>query len=137
MKKIKMLQLATVIMISLIIVITVIGIYLIGFSDFHYYTENHKWKRTNGFGALARFGLSFVIGHSIDYICDATNNKENYCNWVQLKIGVILCLIISPFLIYMTILFITIILIFKIKSKNNNFWDAIKNCQVINNYYIH
>lgn len=66
MKKIKILQLATVIMIALIIVITMIGIYLIGFSDFHYYIENDEWKRTNGFGTLAHFGLSFVIGHSID-----------------------------------------------------------------------
>ncbi|WJG70148.1 hypothetical protein SIXOD_v1c12050 [Spiroplasma ixodetis Y32] len=25
----------------------------------------------------------------------------------------------------------------KVKIKNNNFWDAIQNCEIINNYYVH
>ncbi|WP_342277146.1 hypothetical protein [Spiroplasma endosymbiont of Nebria brevicollis] len=136
MKKIKLLQLIIVIMLALIILITIIGLYLIGFSDFHY-DEKGSQKRNNGFATLSHFGISFIVDHSVTYICHVLNNKENYHSFLKLQIGVILCLIISPTLLYVTILFITFILVLKIKSKNNNFWDAISNCQIINNYYVH
>ncbi|WP_375317989.1 hypothetical protein [Spiroplasma endosymbiont of Virgichneumon dumeticola] len=136
MKKIKLLQLLTVIMLTLIVLITIIGIYLIGFSDFKD-DDKSSPKRINGFATLSHLGISFIIGHSVKYICYVLNDKENYYNFVQLQIGVILCLIISPTLLYVTILFITFILVLKIISKNNNFWDAISNCQIINNYYVH
>jgi len=139
MKKVKILQLITVILFAFIILITVIGLYLIWLSNFHYfirYNHSEHSRYSNGFVTLKRFGLSFILFHSPSYICNITNHPENYQAWVQLQTGVILCLIISPILLYMTILFITIILIFKIKY-NNNFWDAIQNCEIINNYYIH
>ncbi len=140
MKKIKILKLITAILFAFIILIAIIGLYLIWFSDFHHfiYYKHHKHsKYSSGFSVLKHFGLSFILFHSTTYICNATHHAENYQAWVQLQTGVILCLIISPMLLYMTILFIIIIFIFKIKNKNNNFWDAIQNCEIINNYYIH
>jgi len=138
MKKIKILQGITVILFAFIILITVMGLYLIWFSNFHYIIGyKHSDKYSNGFGTLKYFGISFILFHSPNSISNITNHPENYHAWVQLQTGIILCLIISPVLLYITILFITFILIFKIKIKNNNFWDAIQNCEIINNYYVH
>ncbi|WJG70823.1 hypothetical protein [Spiroplasma ixodetis] len=140
MKKIKILQMITVILFAFVILITVIGLYLIWFSDFHHFIhyKHHKnSKYSSGFSVLKHFGLSFILFHSPNSICSITNHPENYQAWVQLQTGIILCLIISPILLYITILFITFILIFKIKIKNNNFWDAIENFKIINNYYVH
>jgi len=130
MKKIKILQLLSVILFAIVILITVVGLYLIWFSNF---CDSHK----NGFTMLQYKGVSFILGHSSRYICNITHHPEDYYTWVQLQIGIILCIIVSPTLLYITILFLTIIFIFKIKYKNNNFWDAIENCEIINNYYIH
>lgn len=138
MKNIKILQLVTVILFALIILITIIGLYLIWFSNFDF-KFNDKCNSTfkDGYVILKHFGLSYVLNHSASYICSLSEHTINYYPWIQLQAEVILCIIIGPTLLYMTILFITIIFILQIKNRNNNFWDSLQNCEIINNYYIH
>lgn len=139
MKKINILQLITAILFAFIILILIIGLYLIWFSNFHIKIENSFSTFKNGYQLLKDFGLSYVLSHSANFFISLRHYSYsgNYYPWIQLQIGIIFCVIISPILLYTAIIFIIIILIFKIKRKNNNFWDALQNCEIINNYYIH
>ncbi|WP_338987632.1 hypothetical protein [Spiroplasma endosymbiont of Dasysyrphus albostriatus] len=67
------------------------------------------------------------------------NIVENYNlkSLVQLKIGIVFAIILSPILLFITILLIFLNIYLKIKKADNNFWDAIENCEIINNYYVH
>lgn len=101
MKKIKILQLISIILFAIIIILTIVGLCLIWFNTVY-----------------------------------NINNKNNYLQ-IDLTFELIICIIVSLVLLCMIVLFITLIWIFKRKPKNNNFWDAIENCEIINNYYIH
>ncbi|WP_425382983.1 hypothetical protein [Spiroplasma endosymbiont of Melieria omissa] len=134
--KTKKLQLITVSIFILTILIMIIGLILIGFSDFHDYF-NGKWKYGNGFKILNYYGLSYIINHSSNYLCSLCNSYENYYDLIKLQIGVIFCVILVPILTSITMSLTFLILGLKIKIKNNNFWDAIQNCEIISNYYMH
>ncbi len=134
--KLKKLHLLTVLLFILIIIIMIIGLILIHCSNFHDYFNN-KWKYCNGFKMLNHYGLSYFIDHSSNYLCSICNNYENYYELIKLQIGVIFCIILTPILISITMSLTCLIIGLKINLKNNNFWDAIQNCEIINNYYIH
>lgn len=139
MKKVKILQLITIILFAIIVLITITGLYLIWFSNFYIKFDNNTCYLTfkDGYTILKHFGLSYVISTSASSFCNLNHYVNNYYPWIQLQIGVIFCIIITPILLYTAILFIVVIFILKIKDKNNNFWDAIQNCEIINNYYVH
>ncbi len=139
MKKNNILQLITIILFAIIILILIISLYLIWFSDFHINTDDSSSNFKNGFQLLKDLGLSYVLSHSGNFLISLAHysDSNNYYPWIQLQIGVIFFVIINPILLYTTIILIISIFIFKIKRKNNNFWDALQNCEIINNYYIH
>ncbi len=139
MKKINILQLITAILFAFIILILIISLYLIWFSNFHIKTDDTSSNFKNGFQLLKDLGLSYILSHSANFFISLVHysDNNNYYPWIQLQIGIIFFVIINPILLYTTIIFIIIIFIFKIKRKNNNFWDALQNCEIINNYYIH
>ncbi|WJG69913.1 hypothetical protein [Spiroplasma ixodetis] len=142
-KTLKKLQLITVLLFILTILITVIGLFLINYSnysDYHVFNpvkEEYVCINVNGFEFLNHCNIDYILSHSANYICWLIKNNENYYNWIQLQIGVIFCIILIPILMSITMSFIFLIIGLKIKIKNNNFWDAIANCEIINNYYIH
>jgi pilus assembly protein TadC len=53
------------------------------------------------------------------------------------KIAVIFSTIVVPIFVSIILSLTFLIIGLKIKIKNNNFWDAIANCEIISNYYIH
>ncbi|WP_342219009.1 hypothetical protein [Spiroplasma endosymbiont of Amphimallon solstitiale] len=102
--------------------------------------EKRKLENTerNGFQILATTSIYHILEYSPKYVCYISQNIGNYYNWVELQIGVIFCIILVPTLLYVITLLIFTNICLKIKNKrNNNFWDAIENCEIINNYYIH
>ncbi|WJG70523.1 hypothetical protein [Spiroplasma ixodetis] len=99
--------------------------------------EKYVCVNVNGFEFLNHCNINYVLSHSANYICALSKNNANCYNWIQLQIGVIFCIIIVPILLSITMSFIFLIIGLKIKIKNNNFWDAIANCKIISNYYIH
>lgn len=136
--KVKIIQFLVVLLLSLTILLIVIGLILIHFSSFHFYINNHL-QYVNGFTILKRFRLSFILKHSADYFYNFGHHhfKENLLPWMQLKAGVIFCVILVPIFASITMSLFSLIVGLKIKIRNNNFWDAIKNCEVISNYYLH
>ncbi|WJG69840.1 hypothetical protein [Spiroplasma ixodetis] len=87
-------------------------------------------------------GLIYILTNNKLYFCKHylfQNIVENYIlkSLVQLKIGIVFAIILSPILLFITILLIFLNIYLKIKKENNNFWDAIENCEIINNYYVH
>lgn len=136
--KLKKLQLTTVLLFILTILIIIIGLMLIAFCNFHFYNNKYS-KYRGGFSILKHFGISYIINHSATYFYNLGPHhfKENYYVWIQLKIGIIFCVILVPILIFIINSLIFLIIGLKIKVKNNNFWDAIQNCEIISNYYIH
>ncbi|WJG70847.1 hypothetical protein [Spiroplasma ixodetis] len=140
MKKVKILQLTTIILFAITVLITITGLYLIWFSNFYFKFDNNEQCHSNfkdGYTMLKHFGLSYTISTSASSFCNLSHISDNYYPWIQLQIGVIFCIIIVPILLYTVFLFVVIIFVFKIREKNNNFWDAIENCEIINNYYVH
>lgn len=140
--KLKKLQLTTVLIFILTILLMIIGLMLIGFSNHYDYMPiinlNSKLVliEKNGFALLNHISVNYVLSHSIHFI-RLINTYNNYFNWVQLQIGVIFCVILVPILGLITLSLTFFIIGLKVKMKNNNFWDAIQNCEIISNYYIH
>ncbi len=141
-KKNKKLQLTTLLLLILTILFMSTGLMLINISnyfDYIHFDNSLKLilRKTNGFKLLNIFSINYILVHSANLICWFTQNNKNYYNWIQLQIGIIFCIILVPILIFIitSLTFLNIGL--KIKIKNNNFWDAIQNCEIINNYYIH
>ncbi len=135
-KTLKKLQLLTV---SLFILTLIIGLILIDFSHFNFFYLNKNLNCIDGFDMLKHFRLSFIIEHSAKYFYNLGTHhiKENYYEWTELRSGIFLLLFLLPILFFITISLTFFIIGFKTKLKNNNFWDAIANCEIINNYYIH
>ncbi|WJG70753.1 hypothetical protein [Spiroplasma ixodetis] len=135
--KTKKLQLITVSLFILTITLIIIGLTLIYFCNFHYINKYSKYD--SGFATLKYFGIIYIIEHSPKYFYNLGTQhlKVNYDYWIQLKIGVIFCVILFPILVCITMSLIFLNIGLKIKIKNNNFWDAIQNCEIISNYYIH
>lgn len=132
--KTKKLQLITALLFILTILIMIIGLSLIGFCDYHFHIiKNDK----NGFEILSTTSITHILGCSAKCVCLMTNCNENYYNWIQLQIGVIFCTILVPIFLSIILSLTFLIIGLKIKIKNNNFWDAIQNCEIIYNYYIH
>ncbi|WJG70657.1 hypothetical protein [Spiroplasma ixodetis] len=136
--KTKKLLLITVSLFILTILLMIIGLMLIGFSK-HYdcmpiINLNSKLVliEKNGFSLLNYISVNYVLSHSTNFI----RLTNNYYNWIQLQIGVIFCVILVPILGLITLSLTFLIIGLKIKVKNNNFWDAIQNCEIISNYYI-
>ncbi|WP_338961022.1 MULTISPECIES: hypothetical protein [unclassified Spiroplasma] len=150
-QKYKKLKLATLFLFILTILIMVIGLMLIGFSSFDKsFFENlklYKEKRliieitleiTNGFSLLNYMSVNYILNHSEENIClSVIHNYDGYYDWVQLQIGVIFCIILTPIFGFFTIALTFLIIGLKVKIKNNNFWDAIQKCEIINSYYVH
>ncbi|WP_338974045.1 hypothetical protein [Spiroplasma endosymbiont of Tricholauxania praeusta] len=150
-QKYKKLKLATLFLFILTILIMVIGLMLIGFSNFDKsFFENlklYKEKRliveitleiTNGFSLLNYMSVNYILNHSAENICSSViHNYDGYYDWVQLQIGVIFCIILTPIFGFFTIALTFLIIGLKVKIKNNNFWDAIQKCEIINSYYVH
>jgi len=150
-QKYKKLKLATLFLFILTILIMVIGLMLIGFSNFNKIFFEHlklyKEKRliieitleiTNGFSLLNYMSVNYILNHSAENICSSVvHNYDGYYNWVQLQIGVIFCIILTPIFGFFTIALTFLIIGLKVKIKNNNFWDAIRKCEIINSYYVH
>lgn len=136
-KALKKLQLITVLLFILTIALITTGLILIDFSNFHYINKYSKYD--GGFATLKHFGLIFILEHSAKYFYNlgTQHSKANYDYWIQLQIGVIFCVILFPILTCIVISLTSFIFGLKIKIKNNNFWDAIQNCEIIYNYYIH
>ncbi|WP_174480761.1 hypothetical protein [Spiroplasma endosymbiont of Danaus chrysippus] len=138
-KALKKLQLITVSLFILTILTLIIGLILIDFSHFNLFYLNKKLNCINGFDLLKHFRLSFIIEHSAKYFYNFGTHhiKENYYEWIELQSGIFLVLFLLPILFFITISLTFFIIGLKVKIKNNNFWDAIQNCEIINNYYIH
>ena len=151
-KKYKKLKLTTLFLFILTILITTIGLMLIAFSNFnHGFLEHLKLyknkiliieitlKITNGFSLLNYISVNYILNHSAEDICSSIIHNYNgyYYDWVQLQIGVIFCIILTPTFGFFIIALIFLIIGLKVKIKNNNFWDAIKKCEIINSYYVH
>ncbi|WP_425382771.1 hypothetical protein [Spiroplasma endosymbiont of Melieria omissa] len=150
-QKYKKIKLATLFLFILTILIMVIGLMLIGFSNFDKsFFENlklYKEKRliieitleiTNGFSLLNYMSVNYILNHSAENICSSViHNYDGYYDWVQLQIGVIFCIILTPIFGFFTIALTFLIIGLKVKIKNNNFWDAIQKCEIINSYYVH
>ena len=141
--KLNLLTIITVILFILTILIMITGLILIGFSKHYDYVPLIKLQsklnliQTNGFVLLNHISVSYVLNHSTNFINLISNCGETYYNWKQLQIGIIFCVIVVPILIFITTSLTFFIIGLKVKIKNNNFWDAIQNCKIINNYYIH
>ncbi len=141
-KALKKLQLITVLLFIFSILIMTIGLTLIGSCDYHSHiynllTKKHINLEKNGFEILSTTSIIHILGCSPKFVCSITNCNGNYYNWIQLQIGVIFCLILVPILIIIILSLTFFIIGLKVKIKNNNFWDAIQNCEIISNYYIH
>ncbi|WJG70102.1 hypothetical protein [Spiroplasma ixodetis] len=150
-QKYKKLKLATLFLFILTILIMVIGLMLIGFSNFNKSFFEHlklyKEKRliieitleiTNGFSLLNYVSVNYILNHSAENIClSVVHNYDGYYDWVQLQIGVIFCIILTPIFGFFTIALTFLIIGLKVKIKNNNFWDAMQKCEIINSYYVH
>lgn len=138
-KTLKKLQLLTVLIFVLTILIMIIGLVLIGFSKHSTFNLNSKLIliKSNGFTLLNHISVSYVLSKYVDFIDKDNNYNENYYNLKQLQIGIIFCVILVPILGIITLSLTFFIIGLKMKIKNNNFWDAIQNCEIINNYYIH
>lgn len=91
MKKINILQLITAILFAVIILILIISLYLIWFSNFHINTNDSSSNFKNGFQLLKDFGLSYVLSHSANFFISLAHysDSNNYYPWIQLQIGVI------------------------------------------------
>lgn len=139
--KTKKLQLLTVLLFILTILIMTIGLVLIDISNFDYIHINWSsklvLKKINGFSLLKYISIIYILNHSANFICLISENYELYYNWMQLQIGIIFCIILVPIFLSITMSLFFLIIGLKIKLKNNNFWDAIQNCEIIYNYYIH
>lgn len=140
----KKLQLITALLFILTIVIIIIGLILIDF--FHTkeiitskrYYDKKLIIKNNGFDLLRNYNLTFLLNHyKLNNTFGIINVAYENQLLLQLQIGIILLIIISPILTLITISLFFLIIGLKIKIKNNNFWDAIQNCEIINNYYIH
>lgn len=136
--KLKKLQLLTVLLFILTILLMIIGLILIRISNFNYHNQQQIIKM-NGFNFLNIYSINYTLCHCASHIClcHIFQNNQNYYNWIKLQIGIIFCVILVPILTIITLSLTFFIIGLKINLKNNNFWDAIQNCEIINNYYIH
>ena len=137
--KIKKLQLITALLFILTVIIMIIGLILINFSHFNFFYFNKNWNDINGFIILKHCSLFFILENSANYFYNLgiRHIKENYYNWNRLQIGIIFSVILFPIFTCISISLTFFIIGLKVKIKNNNFWDAIQNCEIISNYYIH
>ncbi|WP_425381087.1 hypothetical protein [Spiroplasma endosymbiont of Polydrusus pterygomalis] len=145
-KKLKLITLLVLVFIFTILIMT-IGLLLIAFAAFNHDSLNFielHWKQkfivnniTNGFSLLNYMSINYLFTHSASYICSINDNYQGYYDWIQLQIGVIFCVILVPIFAFVTISLTFLIIGLKIKIENNNFWDGLQNCEIINNYYIH
>ncbi|WJG69539.1 hypothetical protein [Spiroplasma ixodetis] len=149
--KLKKLQLITVLLFILTILIIITGLLLLGL--FHgkevvTVKNNHLFKNTkpliyeyNGFTLWSKYSWYYILTNNnisfnnfgSEYII---HNYYNY-SLLQLKIAVIFSTIIVPIFVSIILSLTFLIIGLKRKIKNNNFWDAIANCEIISNYYIH
>lgn len=147
-QKYKKLKLVTLVLSILTILIMISGLILIALSNAnHGYLKHFNWyitdsklikDMTNGFSLLHYVSISYLLNNSAEHICFINNNNnEWYYDWIQLQVGVIFCIILVPIFGFISLSLTFFIVGLKIKIKNNNFWDAIQNCEIINNYYIH
>ncbi len=146
-QKYKKLKLLTLLLFVFTILIMTTGLLLIAFANFSHDSLNFielYWKQesianniTNGFSLLNYMSINYLFSHSALDICSINNNYQVYYDWIQLQIGAIFCVILVPIFLFVTISLTFLIIGLKIKIENNNFWDALQNCEIINNYYIH
>ncbi|WDA54408.1 MAG: hypothetical protein PPFGHCPK_00851 [Spiroplasma endosymbiont of Drosophila atripex] len=138
----KKIQIITILLFILTILFIISGLILIDFCDYHSHIRNQTTLKfenieRNGFQILTITSIYHILEYSPKYVCYISQNIGNYYNWIELKIGVIFCIILTPIFGFFTIALTFLIIGLKVKIKNNNFWDAIENCEIINNYYIH
>lgn len=147
-QKYKKLKLITLLLFVFTILMMISGLLLIDFSDgnhdyLYYFIIQGQTKQnfiiniTNGFSLLNYMSINYLLTHSASSMCSINNNYEGYYDWIQIQIGVIICVILVPIFAFFSISLIFLIIGLKIKIENNNFWDALQNCEIINNYYIH
>lgn len=150
--KFKKLQLTTVLLFILTILIIITGLILIGL--YHgkeivivknsFISKKHFNKliiKYNGFELLYKYSWYYILGNSNIYFKNFDTyyyfiQNYHFPSLLQLQIGIVFCVFLMPILIVILLIFIFIILKRKY-IKNNNFWDAIQNCEIINNYYVH
>ncbi|WJG69919.1 hypothetical protein [Spiroplasma ixodetis] len=140
--KTKKLQLITVSLFTLTILIMIIGLMVIGFCDYNYHTFNQSTKmwedeKHNGFYFLKVTSIYRILSCSAIHACNISHNNGNFYSWIQLQIGIVFLVILVPILTFIITSLIFLNIGLKIKIKNNNFWDAIQNCEIISNDYIH
>ncbi|WP_339042419.1 hypothetical protein [Spiroplasma endosymbiont of Apeira syringaria] len=150
-KALKKLQLITVLIFILTILIIIAGLLLLGL--FHgkevvTIKSNHLVKNTepliyeyNGFTLWSKYSWYYILTNN--NIClnnfgsyYIIHNSYNY-SLLWLKIAVIFSTIVVQIFISIILSLTFLIIGLKRKIKNNNFWDAIANCEIISNYYIH
>ena len=152
-QKLKKINLITLSLLILTILVIFTSLTLIDFfnikndikyipSFYNYYRKQEIITKENGFNLIKEHGLIYMLTNNKLYFCKHyffQNIVENYNlkSLIQLKIGIVFAIILSPILLFITILLIFLNIYLKIKKVDNNFWDAIKNCEIINNYYVH
>ncbi|WP_281749367.1 hypothetical protein [Spiroplasma ixodetis] len=146
-KALKKLQLITVLIFILTILIIIAGLLLLGL--FHgkevvTIKSNHLVKNTepliyeyNGFTLWSKYSWYYILTNN--NIClnnfgsyYIIHNSYNY-SLLWLKIAVIFSTIVVPIFISIILSLTFLIIGLKRKIKNNNFWDAIANCEIISN----
>lgn len=62
--------------------------------------------------------VNYIFNHSAKNICSSIiYNYDGYYDWVQLQIGVIFCIILTPILGFFTIALIFLVIGLKVKIK--------------------
>ncbi|WP_342266440.1 hypothetical protein [Spiroplasma endosymbiont of Villa modesta] len=143
--KLKKLQLITVLIFILTILIMIAGLLLLSlFHGKEVVTTKNTEPLTyeyNGFTLWSKYSWYYILTNNnicfknfgSYYIID---NSYNY-SLLWLKIAIIFSTIVVPIFISIILSLTFLIIGLKRKIKNNNFWDAIANCEIISNYYIH
>ncbi len=149
--KIKKLQLITALLFILTILLMIIGLLLINLFNGKevVFTKNYSSNKDtkplifiyNGFKLWSKYSWYYILTNDNISLKNFGNYYiiHNYYHYslLQFKIGVIFWAILVPIFLSIILSLIFLIIGLKIKIKNNNFWDAIQNCEIINNYYIH
>ncbi|WP_458257981.1 hypothetical protein [Spiroplasma endosymbiont of Dactylopius coccus] len=150
-KTLKKLQLITVSLFILTVLIIINGLLLLGL--FHgkevvTVKNNYLFKNTkrliyeyNGFTLWSKYSWYYILTNNNISFKDFGNEYiiDNYYSYplLWLKIAVIFSTIVVPIFVSIILSLTFLIIGLKRKIKNNNFWDAIANCEIISNYYIH
>ncbi|WP_338985984.1 hypothetical protein [Spiroplasma endosymbiont of Thecophora atra] len=150
-KALKKLQLVTVLLFVLTILIVITLLLLLGL--FHgkevvTVKNNNLFKNTkpliyeyNGFTLWSKYSWYYILTNNNICLknfgsCYIIHNSYSY-SLLWLKIAVIFSTIVVPIFVSIILSLTFFIIGLKRKIKNNNFWDAIANCEIISNYYIH